>query len=166
MRVGTHIAPAPEKIEPMINELLFEYKSNIQDYFLEKNAKFHLDFETIHPFCDGNGRIGRVLTNYQLMQMDFPPIIIRDKEKQAYYNSFKEYRLSNKKKTALMKNILTLALFEFFHKRLAYLKGKSIITLTDYTKKTNKSLNVFLNKAKRQTISAFREKEVWKIGID
>jgi len=57
-----------------------------------------------------------------------------------------------------------LALFESFHKRLAYLKGKQIITLADYSKRVEESLKILLNKSKRQTIPAFREKGVWKIG--
>ena len=61
VRVGTHIAPAPEHVERMIESILSEYGSNHDLYFLEKISKFHLEFETIHPFCDGNGRIGRVL---------------------------------------------------------------------------------------------------------
>ena len=58
VRVGTHIAPAPEHVERMIDNILVEYSSNLDTYFLDKIARFHLDFETIHPFCDGNGRIG------------------------------------------------------------------------------------------------------------
>lgn len=164
VRVGTHIAPAPEHIEAIMNALLLEYSSNDKDYFLEKISKFHLEFENIHPFCDGNGRIGRVLMNFQLMQLGFPPIIIRDKEKQTYYSSFGEYRNSNKKKISIMDKVIILALFESFHKRLAYLKGKQIITLADYSKKSKESLKILLNKSKRQTIPAFREKGAWKIG--
>ncbi len=164
VRVGTHIAPAPEHIEAMMDALLLEYSSNDRDYFLEKISNFHLEFENIHPFCDGNGRIGRVLLNFQLMQLGFPPIIIRDKEKQIYYSSFGEYRNSNKKKISIMNKVITLALFESFHKRLAYLKGKQIITLADHSKRSEESLKILLNKSKRQTIPAFREKGVWKIG--
>lgn len=166
VRVGTHIAPAPEHIESMISAMLFDYSGNHQDYFLEKITRFHLEFEHIHPFCDGNGRIGRVLMNYQLMQSGFPPIIIRDKEKSVYYKSFGEYRDSNKKKTAIMDKVVTLALLESLHKRIAYLKGEEIITLADYAVKNKTDLKVFLNKAKRQTIPAFREKGVWKIGLE
>ena len=165
VRVETYIAPAPEHINVMMDSLLLEYSSCHTEYFLEKIAKFHLEFEHVHPFCDGNGRIGRVLVNYQLMQLGFPPIIVRDKEKAIYYKSFGEYRDSNKKKTAIMNKVFYLALLESFHKRIAYLKGEEIIRLSEYAKRKNESLSIFLNKAKRQTISAFREKGIWKIGI-
>ena len=165
VRVGTHIAPAPEHIEIMMDSLLSDYSSYTEEYFIDRIAKFHLEFETIHPFCDGNGRIGRVLINYQLMQHGFPPIIIRDKEKSFYYKSFGEYRNSNKKNISGLDKILSLALLESLHKRIAYLSGKKIVRVSDYAKNKKDSINAILNKAKRQTIPAFREKGVWKIGI-
>ena len=110
VRVGSHIAPASEHIEAMIQALLLEYSSVHNLYFLEKISRFHLEFENVHPFNDGNGRIGRVIINYQLMQLGFPIIIIRDKEKDAYYDSFKEYRDSRKKKSNLMEKVLSLSL--------------------------------------------------------
>ncbi|MDD3711516.1 MAG: Fic family protein [Patescibacteria group bacterium] len=166
VRVDTHIAPAPEHIEMMIDHLLLEYSGNYKDYFLNKISRFHLEFENIHPFCDGNGRIGRVLINYQLMQLGFPPVIIRDKEKQTYYESFGEYRDTRKNKTNGMDRVLYLALLESFHKRIAYLKGKKIVRLSEYADKVGEKKSALLNKAKRQSIPAFREKGVWKIGND
>ena len=163
VRVGTHIAPAPEHVENMINEILLEYKSNLTDYFIDKTAKFHLDFETIHPFCDGNGRIGRILINYQLSHLGFPNIIIRDKEKGQYYESFNEYRIN--KNVKLMEKIIALALMESLHKRITYLKGEKIIRLVDYAKNIRKTAPAFLNAARRQTIPAFREKGIWKINV-
>lgn len=166
VRVGTHIAPAPEHIEAMVDSSLLEYSSNHSSHFLEKISKFHLDFEHIHPFCDGNGRIGRVLINYQLMQLGFPTIIIRDKEKTLYYESFSEYRNSNKRKTAILDKVISLALIESFHKRIAYLRGEKIIRVAEFAEIKKESAKIFLNKAKRQTIPAFREKGVWKIGLE
>lgn len=166
VRVSTHIAPAPEHIEVMLDALILEYSSIHNLHFLEKISNFHLEFEHIHPFNDGNGRIGRVLMNYQLMQLGFPLVIIRDKEKDAYYDSFKEYRDSGKKKNGMMIKVLSLALMESFYKRIAYLKGYTIVRLSDYAKTSGEKSSVLLNKAKRQTIPAFREKGVWKIGVE
>ncbi|MBI3103558.1 Fic family protein [Candidatus Daviesbacteria bacterium] len=163
VRVGSFIAPPPEHIERMFEEALIEYSSDQTSYFLDKISKFHLQFETIHPFNDGNGRIGRVIINYQLYQLDFPGIIIRDKEKQIYYRSFAEFH--DDKKTKIAEKIISLALMEALHKRITYLKGEKVIEATEYAAKLNKPAPVVLNAAKRQTIPAFREKGVWKIGI-
>ena len=59
-----------------------------------------------------------------------------------------------------------MSLLESLHKRVAYLKSTKIIKLTDYALKIEESSQAVLNKAKRQTISAFREKGVWKIGVE
>jgi len=162
VRVGTHIVPAPEHVENMIENILISYSSDLSSYFVDKIAKFHLDFETIHPFNDGNGRIGRVLMNYQLLHLGFPTIIIRNKEKKEYYKAFNDYR--DAKNTKTIEKITTLALMESLHKRITYLKGENIITLSEYTKKQKKSASALLNAAHRQNIPAFREKGIWKIG--
>src|SRR3989339_390216 len=162
VRVGPHIAPAPERVERLIESILLEYSSDMQTYFLDKIAKFHLDFETIHPFCDGNGRMGRVLINLQLLAVGFPRVIIRNKEKAAYYQAFKDYK--ENKSTKTIEKILTLALAESLHKRTVYLKGEDIIPLSEFIKKNSLSASAVTNAAKKQTIPAFREKGKWKIG--
>jgi Fic family protein len=165
VRVGSHIAPAPEHLERLIESLLVEYNSNFDSYFLERITKFHLEFERVHPFCDGNGRIGRVLINLQLMQFGFPPIVVRNKGKrQKYYPAFVEYE--EDKKTDKMGRLLALSLIESLHKRLAYMQSLRIVDVADYADTTERSVNSLLNAARRQTIPAFREKGVWKIGLD
>ena len=164
VRVGTHIAPAPEHIESMLDSTITEYTSDLSSYFLDKIAKFHLDFETIHPFNDGNGRIGRVLICFQLLRLGFPVVIIRDKEKQKYYKTFSDYR--DKKNTKTMEKVIALALIEALHKRITYLKGEKIITLSDYIKARGKSASAVTNAARRQNIPAFRERGVWKIAAN
>ena len=169
VRVGTHIAPAPEHVERMIDATLLEYTSDLNSYFLDKISKFHLDFETIHPFNDGNGRIGRVLINYQLQRLGFPSIIVRNREKKDYYKAFGDYRdspstsLRAGKSTKTMEKVLVLDFTESLHKRIAYLKSETIVPLADYTKKHSLSGPAFSNAARRQKIPAFREKGVWKI---
>ena len=162
VRVGTFIAPPPEHVGRLMDELFVEYNSDLTSYFLDKITKFHLGFETIHPFSDGNGRIGRVIMNYQLLRLGFPRITIRDKEKATYYRAFVEFR--DDKKTRTMERVVDLALMESLHKRIAYLQGETIVKLSDVIRKQNVSAPAFLNAARRQTIPAFREKGIWKIG--
>lgn len=162
VRVGAFVAPAPEHIDLLMDRLLEEYTSNLTRYPLDAIARFHLEFETIHPFNDGNGRIGRALINFQLQRIGFPNIIIRDKEKQEYYRGFKEYR--DDKKTSITERVLTRAICEALHKRITYLQGDEIVTLATYVKEHNLGAPAIFNAARRQTIPAFREKGVWKIG--
>ena len=162
VRVGTHIAPAPEQVEPLMASALLDYSSDLDSYFLDKIALFHLQFETIHPFCDGNGRMGRVIINFQLCQLGLPSTIIRDKEKDLYYQAFRDYAGRNRNQT--MERILGLALLEALHKRLSYLRGDVIVRLSEYIRRRGLSAPAVTNAARRQTIPAFREKGVWKIG--
>ena len=164
VRVGTHIAPAPERVEPMVDDVLVEYSSDLDSYFLDKIARFHLDFETVHPFCDGNGRIGRVILNVQLLRLGLPGLVIRNSDKDVYYRAFREYEGRNETRT--MERMLALALMESLHKRLSFLRGDVIVRLSDYVKNNKLSAPGVTNAARRQTIPAFREKGVWKIGSD
>jgi hypothetical protein len=64
-----------------------------------------------------------------------------------------------------MAQLLSLSLQESLHKRLAYLQGWKIMQLSDYAKQHKLAVNAQLNAAKRQTLPAFREKSIWKIGV-
>lgn len=162
-RVGPYIAPAPEHVEELLGDLIDDHLSSHDRYFIDSIGYFHAEFEHIHPFCDGNGRIGRVLINVQLMALGYPPIIIRNKGKRDnYYPLFKDYQDNHIFDGVSV--LIALALQESLHKRIAYLKGQQIVKLSDYAARQGLALNAQLNAAKRQTIPAFREKGVWKIG--
>ena len=89
--MGAHHEPVqPYLIEPKMEQLLHDYqKSN--EHIVTKLARFHIEFEDIHPFIDGNGRTGRLLVNLELMKAGFPPIDIKYAERISYYNAFDEY---------------------------------------------------------------------------
>jgi len=163
VRVGNYIAPAPKKIMEMVEKMLVEYNTTNHENIIKRIARLHLTFEHIHPFIDGNGRIGRVINNYLLIREGFVPINIKFIDRKMYYEAFKEF--DEKGKIKIMEEIVGKSLTNSYHKRLAYLEGAEIITLAEYGKKNKISHSNLINKANRQTIEAFLEKGVWKIGI-
>ncbi len=164
VRVGSHIAPAPQEILERLEKMLSEYNASSYENIIKRIAKLHLAFEYTHPFIDGNGRIGRVLNNYLLIREGFVPINIKFIDRKKYYEAFKEFEEKNS--TVIMEEIVGKALTNSYHKRLAYLENKTIITLAEYGKKNKLSHSNLINKANRQTVEAFLEKGVWKIGIE
>ncbi len=163
VRVGNHIAPDPKFVLELLNEMLLTYQINDTQNIVDKIAKLHLTFEHIHPFVDGNGRIGRVINNYALIRENYVPINIKFINRKEYYEAFVEFDKTGT--TKIMSEIIGKALCQSYHKRLAYLEGKKIISLSDYAKQEKISHSNLLNKANRQTIAAFLEKGFWKIGI-
>lgn len=163
VRVGSHIAPPPHEVVRRLESMLAEYQATAHQHIIKRLAKLHLVFEYIHPFVDGNGRIGRVINNYLLIRDGFVPMNIKYMDRSQYYDAFREFDLSGD--TAMMEEIVGRALTNSYHKRLAYLEGTEIMTLSAYAKKFKLSHSNLLNKANRQTIGAFLEKGVWKIGV-
>ena len=97
-RVNVRIAGAltnpvqPYLIEPKIEELLNNYKVWSETmHIVERVAIFHLQFESIHPFIDGNGRTGRLIMNLQLIKDGLPAINIKFADRRKYYDAFDEY---------------------------------------------------------------------------
>jgi Fic family protein len=163
VRVANYIAPDPQLVEDQLKEMLIINNANNFANIIQKIAFLHLTFEHIHPFVDGNGRIGRVINNYLLIKAGYVPINIKFIEREKYYAAFRQF--DQNKSTKIMEEIVGRALMNSYHKRLAYLEGKEIILLAEYAKKNRLSHSNLLNKANRQTIEAFMEKGVWKIGI-
>lgn len=163
VRVGSHIAPSPREVVGRLQKMLVEYNATNYESIIIRIAKLHLNFEYTHPFNDGNGRIGRVVNNYLLIREGFVPINIKFIDRASYYEAFKEFE--TKGTTYIMEEIVGKALTNSYHKRLAYLEGKKIITLAEYSKIKKISHSNLINKANRQTIEAFLEKNIWKIGV-
>ncbi|HAT73644.1 MAG: hypothetical protein US30_C0009G0015 [Candidatus Moranbacteria bacterium GW2011_GWF2_36_839] len=164
VRVGSYIAPNPKEVAERLEKMLSEYNATSHENIIRRIAKLHLAFEHTHPFCDGNGRIGRVINNYLLLREGFVPINIKFIDRQKYYEAFRDF--DAKGATDIMEEIVGKALTNSYHKRLAYLEGKKIITLVEYAKSNKLSHSNLINKATRQTIEAFLEKGVWKIGVE
>ncbi len=88
---GVYTPVQPYLIEPNIHLLLDEYKSDTS-HIVMRLARFHIEFERIHPFIDGNGRTGRLLVNFELMKNGYPPIDVKYADTGAYYEAFEEYQ--------------------------------------------------------------------------
>jgi len=165
VRIGTHIGANPEFVPSLMEEAVARYNAKSDDWFLSRIAWFHAEFETIHPFCDGNGRLGRVLINQQLMRLGYPPVMIKNKGKKAdYYPLFDRYLSTNKADG--FTGLFALLLIESLHKRIAYLTSHRIVLLSGWAKTARLNPISVLNKAKRQTIPAFRVREKWMIDAD
>jgi len=93
--MGAHHEPAqPYLIEPKMEQLLQAYKDDTE-HIITKLARFHIEFEGIHPFIDGNGRTGRLLVNLELMKAGYPPIDIKFKDRMKYYDAFDAYHVKH-----------------------------------------------------------------------
>ena len=143
--LGAHHEPVqPYMIEPKMNELLLDFKNDNRN-IAEKLAIFHIVFEGIHPFIDGNGRTGRLLVNLELMKAGYPPIDIKFTDRKRYYDAFDTYYV--KKDPSAMTKLFA----EYINARLdEYLRilgeQQSVMYLKDYL------INKGLEKAKLELI--------------
>ncbi|MBR0509547.1 MAG: Fic family protein [Clostridia bacterium] len=88
------IGAPPEDVEEEMTELM----ENLADFPSEKAltaaAFFHVKFENIHPFADGNGRTGRLVMNYLLVLHGHPPLIVHEEDRRAYFDALEAWDVS------------------------------------------------------------------------
>jgi len=86
VRVGPHLAPDWQDVKTMMNEMI-KFINDSKINAVELAGRAHYKFEKIHPFGDGNGRVGRLLMNYILWRAGYPMLIIEYKKRRPYYKS-------------------------------------------------------------------------------
>ncbi len=101
--VGGRDTTAPEEVDSEIFKLLSDYNA-VSNHTLEQIIAFHHDFECIHPFQDGNGRIGRLILFKECLKSNIVPFIIEDDLKMFYYRGLHEW---NREHGYLMDTCLT-----------------------------------------------------------
>ena len=95
--MGAYTQPVqPYMIEPKMTELITNNEKRKKNmHTIERIARFHLEFEGIHPFIDGNGRCGRLLLNLDLIQNGYPAINVKFADRKKYYEAFDEFYKNN-----------------------------------------------------------------------
>ena len=94
IRGSEHVPPSPEKIPNLMNYFIYNYNNDTDDTYT-KIAKYHIEFEKIHPFEDGNGRTGRLLINYELIKNNLPPVVITKDDRVKYFELIRNNDIIN-----------------------------------------------------------------------
>ncbi len=115
--LGAYTEPLqPYMVQPAMEGLLLEDKKRAETMnIIERIARFHLEFEGIHPFIDGNGRTGRLILNLDLIRNGYPPINVKFTDRKRYYDAFDAYYRDNdaSKMTALIAEYVNERLDEY-----------------------------------------------------
>ena len=80
-----HIPPRPEQVPNLMNYFIANYNNDCEENVFDKIARYHIEYESIHPFQDGNGRTGRLLINYELIKNNLSPAVIDVENRTRYY---------------------------------------------------------------------------------
>ncbi|MGD8401582.1 MAG: Fic family protein [Bacillota bacterium] len=92
---AAHTPPQPYLVPVQMEALLRDYEEMKRNlHIIEAVAEFHLRFEGIHPFIDGNGRTGRLILNFELIKAGLLPVNIKFTDRRKYYDCFDDYHTS------------------------------------------------------------------------
>ena len=94
--VGGLNTTSPKDVERDMKKLL-EWYENIEKFTINEIIEFHAKFEKIHPFQDGNGRVGRIIVFKECLKNNIQPFIILDKDKLFYYRGLYQYQTNKEK---------------------------------------------------------------------
>jgi Fic family protein len=113
VRIGSYHPCQPYEVPIKMERLMIDYGEEMQKlHVVERAAIFHLVFETIHPFIDGNGRVGRLLLNLELMKEGYPPVNVKFSDRDKYYDCFNHYRENENDPTKMTELIGGYAIYE------------------------------------------------------
>ncbi len=114
------VGASVEDVQEEVCELLDELQDIDENHALTAAAYFHAKFENIHPFSDGNGRVGRLLMNYILLIHNHPPITIYEEDRKEYYSALEKFdeNLELKSLTDFLKKQLVKTWGSQFNKKI------------------------------------------------
>ena len=113
VRVGSFYPCRPFEVPIQMERVIAAYNGEMQNlHIVQRSAVFHLMFETIHPFIDGNGRVGRLLLNLELMKEGYPPVNVKFSDRDKYYDCFKHYHENDNDASKMTELIAGYSVYE------------------------------------------------------
>ena len=112
-----HVPSDPILVPEQMENLITEFAGDKKLHPIERAALFHLKFEGIHPFVDGNGRTGRLILNLMLMQAGYPPINVKYSDRKRYYEAFDAYFRDNNpiEMIEILLELIKTTLLNYYH---------------------------------------------------
>lgn len=112
------VLPSAQFVPKKMAELMERYNGEMQKWHpIQRAAVFHLAFESVHPFIDGNGRTGRLILNFELMKAGYPPIDVKFADKGRYYYCLQSYQGQDETESPML-YVLEAYMEQALHERI------------------------------------------------
>jgi len=163
IRGANFTPPRWEKVIPLMTEWLKEYASKEKERgnVFESAAWMHHRFETIHPFTDGNGRVGRLLLNLHFLKHEWPPVNVSPLNKIEYYAALNR---GNDGDVSVLSEFLRIAMGQSLIDLLdqvGTMKEDGLITIAELGKKGSYSAKYLGLRAKQGSLPAIKRSGEW-----